>query len=133
MPATTFRDLKAWQKAHAVVKAVYRLSTSFPKYELFGLTSQSRGAARSIAANIAEGFGRRMPRDKTRFYNISQGSIEELRYYLIPAVDLQYFDSSVPLESALDEVARMLRSLIRTRSRVIPRRGAAGAELPPLP
>lgn len=113
MPATTFRDMKVWQKAHEAVKSVYRLSMSFPRHELFGLVAQARGAARSIAANIAEGFGRRSARDKTRFYNFSQGSVEELRYYLILAVDLGYATDTSSLDAALDEVSRMLRALIR--------------------
>ena len=120
MPATTFRDMKVWQKAHEGVKAIYRLSTRFPKHELFGLIAQARGAARSIAANIAEGFGRRSPRDKTRFYNISQGSLEELRYYLILAVDLGYLSDATTLEASLDEIARMLRALIRVIERPLP-------------
>ncbi len=58
-PAKTFEDLLAWQKAHLFVLTVYRLSGAFPKYELYGLTSQLRRAAVSIAANIAEGFRKR--------------------------------------------------------------------------
>jgi four helix bundle protein len=80
-PSTTFQELEVWQKAHLFVLAVYRLSQSFPKSELYGLTSQFRRAAVSIAANIAEGFRKRGKADKLRFYNIAQGSLEECRYY----------------------------------------------------
>ena len=93
-PANTFQDLLVWQKAHFFVLSVYRLTGSFPKHELFGLSSQFRRSAVSIAANIAEGFCKRSKADKARFFNIAQGSIEECRYYLILSKDLGYFDSS---------------------------------------
>jgi four helix bundle protein len=76
-PAKTFEDLLVWQKAHLFVLAVYRLSGTFPKYEIYGLSLQFRRAAVSIAANIAEGFRKRSKADKIRFLNIAQGSVEE--------------------------------------------------------
>ena len=87
-PAATFEDLVVWQKAHLFVLAVYRLSQTFPRSEIYGLLSQFRRAAVSIAANIAEGFRKRGRADKLRFFNIAQGSIEECRYYLILTKDL---------------------------------------------
>lgn len=81
----TFEDLIVWQKAHAFVLRVYQLTARFPKEELFGLTSQLRRAAVSIPANVAEGFKKLGKADKLRFYNISQGSLEECRYYLMLA------------------------------------------------
>jgi four helix bundle protein len=81
--ATTFQDLRVWQKAHEVVLDIYRLTAAFPREELFGLTAQVRRAAVSVPANIAEGFVKRGKSDKVRFYNIAQGSLEEVRYYLI--------------------------------------------------
>jgi four helix bundle protein len=80
-PAKTFEDLVVWQKAHQFVLAVYRVSRSFPRSETYGLTSQFRRAAVSVAANIAEGFRKRGKADKIRFLNIAQGSLEESRYY----------------------------------------------------
>jgi four helix bundle protein len=77
MPSTRFEDLVAWQKAHQFVLAAYRLSRTFPRAESYGLTSQFRRAATSIAANIAEGFKKRGKADNVRFYNIAQGSVEE--------------------------------------------------------
>ena len=70
-PIRKFEDLIAWQKAHALVLAIYKLTSNFPKEELFGLTSQIRRSAASAPANIAEGFSRNSNAEKIRFYNIS--------------------------------------------------------------
>jgi four helix bundle protein len=105
----TFRDVVVWQKAHAFVLGVYRLTEGFPKSEVYGLSSQFRRAAVSIPANFAEGFKKRGKGDKLRFYNIAQGSIEECQYYLILAEDLRYALTE-ELRQQLDEVARMLES-----------------------
>ena len=88
--ARSFRELVVWQKAHEFVLGVYRLTESFPDREKFGLSHQMRRAAVSIAANIAEGFGKRSHAEKARFLNIAEGSLEECRYYLILAQDLGY-------------------------------------------
>jgi len=106
-PAKTFEDLVVWQKAHLFVLAVYRLSRTFPSSELYGLSSQFRRAAVSIAANIAEGFRKRSKADKLRFFNISQGSLEECRYYLILARDLEYCDVQES-NHLLEEVSKLL-------------------------
>jgi four helix bundle protein len=109
--ATTksFRDLVVWQKAHAFVLEVYRTSETFPSTERFGITSQLRRAAVSIAANIVEGFRKRGPADKLRYYNIAQGSADECFYYLILINDLGFTNSSV-LISQLEEVSRLLQA-----------------------
>jgi len=104
MPAKTFMDLVAWQRAHQFVLKAYELTKSFPRDEAYGLTSQLRRAAVSIPANIAEGFKKRSELDKRRFLNISQGSVEECRYYLILAEDLGYADTK-ELMKALEEVS----------------------------
>ena len=82
-----FQDLKVWQKAHELCLNIYRLTSTFPPEEKFGLTGQMRRASVSVPANIAEGFKKRSFNDKANFYNIAQGSLEELRYYLILAAD----------------------------------------------
>jgi four helix bundle protein len=107
--AKTFEDLLVWQKAHQFVLSVYRLSRTFPKSETYGLSSQFRRAAVSIAANIAEGFRKRGKADKLRFFNIAQGSIEESRYYLILAKDLEYGNVS-DLSRLLEEVSKLLEA-----------------------
>jgi four helix bundle protein len=111
-PAKSFQDLIVWQKAHEFVLAVYRYSNRFPKTENYGLTSQFRRAAISIPANIAEGFKKKSLMDKVRFMNIAQGSIEECRYYLILANDLEYGDNT-ELTSQLEEVSKLLNSYIK--------------------
>lgn len=108
-PAKTFQDLIVWQKAHHWVLAIYQFSADFPRTELYGLTSQLRRAAVSVPANVAEGFKKKGPADKKRFFNIAQGSLEESRYYLILARDLHYGDSQKLLEQ-LDEVGRLLNA-----------------------
>ena len=110
-PAKTFRDLIAWQKAHQFVLETYQFSNGFPKSELFCLTSQLRRAAISIAANIAEGFKKRSSVDKARYLGISQGSLEECRYYLILAQDLGYGDPS-SLGTTLEETSRLLTGYV---------------------
>lgn len=87
-------DVDIWQKAHEFVLVTYRVTESFPKHELFCLTSQLRRAAISIPANFAEGYRRESKREKVRFYNISIGSLEECRYYLRLAKDLGYADTT---------------------------------------
>ena len=111
--AKTFQDLLVWQKAHKFVIAVYQLTKAFPKSELYGLTSQFRRAAVSIPSNIAEGFRRRTKIEKLRFLNISQGSLEESRYYLILARDLGYADVS-DLWILIEETSKLLEGYSRS-------------------
>ncbi|MDD5451423.1 MAG: four helix bundle protein [Desulfovibrionales bacterium] len=107
-PAKNFQDLIVWQKAHQFVLSIYRFSDGFLGRELYGLTSQFRRAAVSVPANIAEGFKKKTKADKARFMNISQGSIEECRYYLILAKDLGYGDNP-ELINQLEEVSKLLQ------------------------
>jgi four helix bundle protein len=75
--ARTFRDLIVWRKAHEFTLGVYKLTANFPARETYGLSSQMRRAAISVAANIVEGFRKRGRADKARFMNTSEGSLEE--------------------------------------------------------
>ena len=112
MPSKRFEDVGVWQRAHRWVLAVYRHTATWPSSETYGLRAQLRRSAVSIPANFAEGFKRRGPADKARFYNIAQGSIEESRYYLGLSKDLGYGDTAI-LVRDLDEVARLLASYAR--------------------
>ena len=89
-----FEDIVAWQKAHQFVVMIYRTTRTFPDFEKFGLSSQFQRAAVSIAANIAEGYKKLSKTDKLRFFNISQGSLEECRYYCLLSRDLGYIDET---------------------------------------
>jgi len=109
-----FEDLSVWQKAHQLVLQVYRITGSFPAEERFGLTSQMRRAAVSVPANLAEGFKKRGVKDKLNFYNIAQGSLEELRYYLILSKDLGYLSDNREMVESAEEIARMLHGLIKS-------------------
>lgn len=111
-PAQTFQELIVWQKSHRLVLNVYRVTSQFPKHELYGLASQMRRAAVSIPANIAEGFKRRGRPDKARVLNIAQGSLEELRYYFHLSKDLDYLKDAE--REALDEIGRLLGAYMRT-------------------
>ncbi len=110
-PAKNFQDLVVWQKAHQFVLSVYRYSESFPKNEIYGLTSQLRRSAVSIPANIAEGFKKKSRPDKARYLNIAQGSLEESRYYLILSKDLNYGDN-LQLKNQLEEVSKLLQAYL---------------------
>ena len=112
-PAEKFQDLIVWQKAHALVLLVYKITARFPKEELFGLTSQMRRSAVSVPANIAEGFKRRGKGDKARVLNIAEASLEELRYFFILAEDLGY-TAKGPHADQAEEIARMLSAYIHT-------------------
>jgi four helix bundle protein len=74
----SFRDLEVWKKSHQLVLEIYRMTSTFPKDERFGIISQLRRAAYSIPANMAEGFGRRSTKELLQFLAISNGSIEEV-------------------------------------------------------
>ena len=116
MKAKTFEDLIVWQKSHQFVLEIYKMTQHFPRHELFGLISQIRKSAVSVSANTAEGFKRKGKPDKIRFFNISQSSLEEVRYYLILANDLGYADTK-QLKTDLDEIGRMLNAYIKSIKR----------------
>lgn len=108
----TFEDIIAWQRARIFIKHVYIITKKFPDDEKFGLTSQFRRAAISIAGNIAEGYKRIGRDDKLRFFNYSQGSLEECRCYIILANDLDYIttDEKDSLIQEIEDTSRLLNS-----------------------
>lgn len=111
-----FRQLETWQEAHKLVLMVYRVTKGFPGDERYGLVSQMRRAAVSVQANIAEGFKRGI-RDKIHFYNIAEGSLEELKYYFILSKDLAYVPSNDDLMARSRTVGRLLHGLIASTER----------------
>ncbi len=111
-----YRDLKVWELGVELSLEVYRLSSSFPKNEQYGLSSQIQRAAVSITSNIAEGHARKSQKEFLRFLNIAKGSLAELETQLIIANRLGFVEDdriSVVLNKAEDE-SRMLSSLMRS-------------------
>lgn len=109
-----FKKLSVWQKAHQLALAIYKGTMRFPKEELYGLTSQMRRAGVSIAANIAEGCGRRSKVDFARFLQISMGSASELEYHLVLSHDLVFLneDAFCAMTEQTVSVKKMLTALI---------------------
>ena len=107
-----FKRLKVWEKAHRLTLAVYQASATFPKSELFGLTSQLRRASASVPANIAEGCGRGGETELARYFRIAAGSASEAEYHLLLARDLGYIDAAIygRLLDDLIEVKRMIHA-----------------------
>jgi len=110
-----FRDLKVWKLGKELTLEVYKLSSNFPKEEIFGLTSQMRRAAISIPSNIAERFNRYHKKEYQRFLYIALGSCAELETQTEIACELQYLDidEKDKLLENLDHESRMLRRLIK--------------------
>ncbi|MDD5155035.1 MAG: four helix bundle protein [Candidatus Omnitrophica bacterium] len=113
-----FEDLSVWQKSHRLVLDIYQITKVLPTEEKFCLVPQIRRAAVSVAANIAEGFKRRGVKNKINFYNISQGSLNELNYYLILVKDLKYTDDTEKIKLLIEEIGRMLHGLIVSLNRL---------------
>ena len=111
-----FHELRVWQKAHQLTLAVYQITATFPREEMYGLTSQLRRACSSIPANLAEGCGRNGDAELARFCSIASGSASELEYHLLLARDLNLIGPA-KYEELLQEATdlkRMLTGLIQT-------------------
>ena len=108
-----YRDLRVWEEAHRLTLSVHKTTQSFPKEERFGLTSQIRRASASIAANLAEGCGRRSDGEMARYVQIAMGSGAELSYHLLLAKDLAFVrdEEHAELNANLERVMRMLSAL----------------------
>jgi four helix bundle protein len=113
IPAKTFEDLEIWQRAHVIVLKVYEMTCLLPKEETYGLISQMRRCAVSIAANIAEGFRRRTSADKANFLLTSLASSDELDYYMILVRDLKFIQDVSAIRAEIKEVAWMIDSYRR--------------------
>jgi four helix bundle protein len=112
----SYRDLRVWQDAMVLAVACFRLTREFPREEMFGMSSQIRRSASSIAANIAEGYGRDQSRPFVQFLRVAQGSLKELETHLllVERVELASGAQVAPLLSNCEAVGKMLRSLIRS-------------------
>ena len=114
-----YRDLIAWQKAIDLVEAIYRASSNYPREELYGLTSQTRRSAVSVAANIAEGQGRRTPGEFLSFLSIAKGSVNEVETQLIIAQRLGFLtdNAASPILSLCTEVSALTTGLANSIER----------------
>ena len=116
MDVRSYRDLEVWQRAMVVAEECYSITRSFPRDEAFGLTSQIRRASVSVAANIAEGYGRETTASFIQFLRVAQGSQKELDTHLLVSQRVGLLDESKapPLLDDLGRLGRMLRGLIRS-------------------
>jgi four helix bundle protein len=115
----SYRRLRVWQNAMDIAEHCYQMSSSFPKQEIYGLTAQMRRSAVSVAANIAEGYGRETTGAFIQFLRTAQGSLKELETHLLLASRVQYASEGdvEPILLRCEELGRMLRSLIRSLQR----------------
>ena len=90
-----YKHLRVWQEAHQLVLLIYSVTSKFPKEELYGLISQIRRAAISVAANIVEGQSRKTKKEFLQFLYIASGSLAELEYYLDLSFDLHFINQNV--------------------------------------
>ncbi len=111
-----FYDLNAWKKGHNLALEIYKITKSFPKDEIYAITSQLRRASSSVTANIAEGFARYHFKDKVRFYYNARGSATEIQSFLLLAKDLGYinFQTCKKLGKDANEVGKLINGLIRS-------------------
>ena len=124
MKIKSFEELEVWRKAHELTLLIYQLTKTFPPEERFGLISQLRRASSSVAANIAEGYGRRTTKELLRSLRIANGEAEETRYFSLSSKDLSYmnqqeFDTVNQLCQSVSQLLSALgRSLQASASRV---------------
>lgn len=113
---TSFTDLIAWQRGHKLVIVIYEITKKFPKEERYCLIDQMRRAALSVTSNIAEGFGRKSPKEKLRFYYIAGGSLTELKNQIIVSRDVGYVNKAdfEKVVKAANEAHRILHGFIRS-------------------
>jgi len=117
MSIKKFSEIIAWKKAHETALLIYKITDKFPSSEKFGLSSQARRSAVSIPSNLAEGFKRKHRNDSIHFYNIAQGSLEELKYQVLLSKDLGFINQQDygNLEEKLDEVGKLIHGWIKAQ------------------
>ena len=102
------KELDVWKKSMDLVALIYKLSSSFPEAEKFGLTSQIRRAAVSVPSNIAEGAGRKGDKEFVQFLHIALGSLSELETQYLIAVRLNYTEKNNNIEVLMNDVKRLI-------------------------
>lgn len=112
---TSYRDLQVWQEGRTLSSVIYRITSTFPSSEQFGITNQMRRAAVSVPSNIAEGFGRATAKEKNQFYYMAKGSLAELETQAYIASDVGYIPEA-QLEEIIELASlthRLLQGLIK--------------------
>ncbi len=123
-----FRSLRVWQASHSMVLEVYRASAGFPRAETYGLTSQLRRAAVSVASNIAEACGRGGDLDFRRFIQVALGSASETEYQILLAKDLGYLEPARH-DDIVKTVHQVKRMLSRLRDQAVKRPARVEVEM----
>lgn len=115
MSLRSYRDLVVWQRAMELAEEIYKLCSSVPRFEMFGLVSQLRRASTSIPANIAEGYGREYRADYVKHLSVAQGSLAEVETLVMLCVRVGHLEPTTVLRACTlsDEVSRMLRVLLK--------------------
>ena len=114
MQSRSFKDLQVWQRSRKLAVRIYSVTKSFPKEEMFGLTSQLRRAGVSIPSNIAEGHRRGTDKEFIQFLNIARGSLAEIETQIIIANDVTLIEDSITEEmvAEINEIGKMINGLI---------------------
>ncbi|WP_430964996.1 four helix bundle protein [Spongiimicrobium sp. 2-473A-2-J] len=110
----SYKELRVWQKSIALIKEVYKVTNGFPEDEKFGLIGQMRRSSVSIPSNIAEGWGRKSLKNYIQFLRNSRGSLFELETQVVISKELNYIKYSRTIENQIEEISKMLNSLIRS-------------------
>ncbi len=111
-----WKDLEVWKLAHDLTLKIYDVAKNFPKDEQYGLVAQIKRASYSIPVNIVEGFSRKHTKEFIQFLNIANGSLEELRYFLLLSKDLKMISNElyIDLENQSIKISKMLNGLIKS-------------------
>jgi len=113
-----YKELKVWQEAIELTQSMYKVSTSFPSEERFGLTSQIRRAAVSVPSNISEGSGRNSIGEFKQFLGIANGSLSELETQLIIAQKLDFVKEKEKLEGLFDKIDHIQKMIYKLKFRL---------------
>jgi len=108
----SFKDLIVWQKTYRLTLEIYKITKTFPRHEIYGLTQQVRKAAISLPSNIAEGYGRKHKAEYQQFLSIAYASLLELEIQYLLSLDLSYINKNEIIENLIKEVGSMLYRMI---------------------
>lgn len=116
MDIKSYRELQVWQKAHELVLMVFNITEKFPKVDQYGIVSQVRRSSSSVAASIAEGFGRETTKELLRSLQIARGELEETRYFMLLSCDLGRIskEENARIDAACDSTGRLINALGRS-------------------